>query len=1381
MSIQTQIIPPNPKRDFNGQMERFCRPRRVYGREGETLHDMMQRAIPDPIQQNLSVVMMAGEAIPRRLWKHIKPKIHTVIQIGLRPNGGGARKILRTVLIVAVVVVAAWIAGPAGVALLGKTGALIASAAFTVVANLAINALLPPPSLSTSARPEQEPTYSIQGARNQGRPLQTCPVTLGDHRFVPDLITEYLQEPAGDDVFLTFGVCVGVGNYEVSEWRIGDTPIEQFDGITIQESLTVDAPTQTLIPGDFSTENLGIDLATTDTEIRRTTNDVSDIDVVLYFPRGLGTVDDDGDPENVTITVNVDYRVVNEDGTTGPWQNGAANNGAELDDIFEQEFGENRVNVFEFGSIFNPFSPQVTANFNPLSRTYRRSDTKPFPSRIRIPVPPGRQYDVRVQRTTARDDDVGVANDVTWNALTSWRQSVSLTPDARLATAFIRILASGELSGVVDTLNCRAKKIIPTFKRGAAFDPALATAQDWDDNATTSRNNADVLLDVNRGLHTDNPLPDDEIDFEDFAAFWIWCDQNNFTFDLPIQQDLARAEVEEMVAAAGRARVYRGTDGKKHIAIDRERIEGPTQIITPRNARNFNFTRTFARPVHALRIPFTNRENDFEDDELIVYANGHDEDTATLFEQITTPGTTDPAAVFTAGNFYLQSALTLSTVVTFEMDIEGRTLSLGDFVRLQHPVLNEAALSARVFAVDGNDIHLDAPLGFDAAQNYVLRYRVIKDFKDGTAAINGEGLVALINPGKQTDVVTLAEPLPAGLDLTDKLVVVGIAGEDTFEGLVRAVTPAAGPNQVDVELVAYLPERLTVPAIPPHSPPPAIAFTRPPTPVLIGHSSAFDHITVSFGLPEGYTNNIAAFQARYVEERAGDNSQAFIQGPDLPRDATQFTIPAGTPGRRYRLEILSRDFDGLTSRPLVVAGLEAYNTAPAPQGAAAVPRVLTNGAGVQIPVIDITVAPVQTTVIETLLIETRPAAPATGPAQDWGAPTSTPSNSPSKQLTGLTPGAVIDIRLAWRDVRGSVTPEAQRPILSGIVFPAEFTAANTVNVAGQPATELVTEVSQLRIDLGTTIDVEESAAFVLAQSDLVQAAEDRIEGIEGNLENIQADINLTQTQIEDDAAIASQSLAEVLTIENNIDGLRAEVIDLRNQTAQLNTDAQGAVTATADNVLITDAAVTQTELDVTAANQARLGAEAALGDAEIVRTDVANLTQDAEDAAVSVATSETLTAEFLNRTLELARLQFPKSMQDADDFFIEDFSGHPDTDRPVTGSPDHSPIINPIEGAGIRTTAEQPISQRQALPAIVGNTYRLTVRGRLVAPSTNGATYRAVFYGMHDDYAGVGSLALFDLPAASAASTFTVEYVLTQARFDQGVRWLRRRQEQAQI
>ena len=1041
--------------------DKFTAPRTLCVVDGTPLDQAVRDALRDPILEHYAVVELDGVAVPRADWAGTILTAGSLLRVALRPRGETGKKILRTVLLIAVVAVAAWISGPQGVALIGsKTAAAIASAGFAAVASLAINALIPPPGLGDGAGQDLDPTYSLTGTRNQARPSAAVPVILGSHRFTPDLITEQYQEVVGDDIWLRFGVCWGVGRVEVEDIRIGDTPIREFDGIKIQHQLTPEAPPTTLIRGDFTQDSVGATLDT-DWVTRRTAADAADAEILVQFPRGLGTQDDKGKPQSVGVTIQVRVRVVNVDDSVGAWSDIGTADPIIADRVAESLGTTSRGDFFYrggFGIPSNAYNQYVAAlrghGGASLSKTYRRSDIKPFSAMIPIALPPGPQFDISVRRTTAPDDTTTVADQAVWAGLTTW-QTAPVVTEPRLATSFFRIKAQDQLTGFFDELNGLVHSLVPTYK--GPEDPGLAEAAHWDGAAPRTTNPADLMLAAMQGLHNVTPTPDDEIHWGDLARFWLWCRDEALRFSLPIDGGLSRGEVLDMIARAGRARTFRH-NGKIRIAIDRPRPEGPSQILTPRNARNFNFTCTFAAPVHALRMPFTNADDDYRDDEIIVYAERQSAETATLIEDVPSPGVLHVDQIHGYGKYLLAQMASRTLIATCDMDIEFETVKLGDYVRLAHPVLDETVLSARALAVTGRVVELDTEHFFDSEQDYVLRHRRIM-VKDDEAWLDCQGLYPLTTLSGWAQAVTLVDDLPTGVTINeDDLLVIGIAGQDSFEGLIRDIEPS-GPGQASVELVAYLPETLIAPAAGAHTPRGVAPFPAVPSPILVGVSLSESDVSVAFTLPGSAAGRIARFEARTraLPNSAAGETGAWSRLPNLPAAARTLSAPIAAPDQVIEIEITAVDIDDRRSLPLLVQSGDKAPAIPAPANPMLTPGTIGDPPRSRVPVLNVSVDPVDTTRLAQLVVESR----TSGTVENWIIVATASSAQARARVFGLPPGSTLDIRLAWQTPRGVLTPESARPVIADIDIPDTLVASG---IGDFTATDIRASLVQVSVD-----------------------------------------------------------------------------------------------------------------------------------------------------------------------------------------------------------------------------------------------------------------------------------------------------------------------------
>ena len=1207
--------------------------------EGQTLDKIIMDTVKDPIHQNLCQISIGGAVIPRQNWAHVKPKAGQILKVQIIPRGRGAAKVLRTVLTIAVIAVAAWVTGGAALGLLGGSfgagtlGASVLGGLVGVVGQFAINAILPPPSPNRQQQ-EVDPLYTISGTRNQGRSDQVAPLILGRHRFTFDLLSQQYQQVVGENTYLVFLACVGVGNYDVQNIRIGDTPIEEFNGVTIQRSLLIHSAPQTLLQGDFTQQNIGINLNNTSSHSRVVPAGTTDIDVILDFPRGLGKSDDRGRPERVSVGISVRYRQIGDT----VWQDRAPDNGAEADAITNQLISNplGRRRYYEqFSNIRNFRNAVPNSRRNQLNRSFSRSDNQPFRSSLRLALPPGPAYEIEVRRTTAHDNDVAVGNDVTWSLLGAWADR-DLTPDPRMSVLAVRILATDQLSGFVDQLNGDVGKIIPTLSVGnpESFDPALISYDDWSE-LSVSLNPADILLDAILGPHTDNPHNLDAINFESLSAFWQWCHIRNYRFSLPLTSDVSRNELMDTICSAGRGRAYYYR-GQLHIAIDRERLEGPRQVIGPENARNFVFSRSFGASNDALRVRFNNAENNYQEDLITVYREGKDETNANSFEDITLAGEVYPDQVFEKAQYIIDIADKANIIGRCEMDFEVETLQLGDYIRLQHPVLNAAASSGRVLQQTGQSIILSQGFEMDPTLDYVFVHRRIIG-SDDDARIEVEGIYDLIPRAGQSDIVNLAAPLPADVVMAyDDLYVVGIKGQATFEALIQDIRPTSA-YEAEVSFLTYLPDALTVPNIPAHRPITSSGFSGPPVPRFAGSNVNNDIISVLFDVPALSSGLIQEFQCAYRtsgQRLADDEGRSeWVEAASLPGTARAFRFPIVSMAQSYDVRISAIDYDGLASSPLIVKDIIFSDFLISPRGIQAFPSTQSNETGGSVPIVRFQFTPVENPDLTNFIIEHRRAtdnefAPFN---QIYAGPTSINEID----IHGLLPGAKCDFRFAFQHQRGPLTRIDLRPILSNITIPDSLVSSNTSHIGGVPSAVLLNEVAEtleanerLSNDVNNLfLSVEDGIRTSGLDRDFIAAAETRIAAIEDNAEDIQSEINIAHDQIIDDAASVSQSRSDILAIEDTVNQTRTEVVSLRNQTAALNQTAQDAVTATANNVLITSGHVDETSENAEAVRQDRIAAQGARGAAEQIETNVATIRDDVEGFAAEAASLETLTAE----------------------------------------------------------------------------------------------------------------------------------------------------------
>lgn len=158
-------------------------------------------------------------------------------------GGGGGKNPLRTVLMIAVMVVATVYGGPLGASLgfSGNLATAVGSAIIMTAGSALVSALVPLPTPnmpsfagSGGSLAQPSPTYSLQGQGNYARLAQPIPVVYGRHLVYPDLAATPYGEYQGNEQYLHQLHCIGLGEYDIEQIRIEDTPIASFEEVTYQ-------------------------------------------------------------------------------------------------------------------------------------------------------------------------------------------------------------------------------------------------------------------------------------------------------------------------------------------------------------------------------------------------------------------------------------------------------------------------------------------------------------------------------------------------------------------------------------------------------------------------------------------------------------------------------------------------------------------------------------------------------------------------------------------------------------------------------------------------------------------------------------------------------------------------------------------------------------------------------------------------------------------------------------------------------------------------------------------------------------------------------------------------------------------------------------------
>ena len=495
---------------------------------GETIAAYLERTgIAARMGRQPFVLTIDGRQVPRALWAGCRPKPGTLINLYaiVRGGGGGKKNPMATVLQIALMVAAPGIGEIVGTAagLTGEAFSLfgqsvtwgrIIGGAISTLGGMAINALLPPPRPNLATAQGQvpgatvSPSYAISGGANRARAYEPMPVLMGTNRYFFDAGARAYTEFHGEDQVLFQVFEAGHNDLVFSDWRIGETPIANFAGVTLEES-GADGRL-TLFPANVDTIGggqleLGADWIARTSSPNATGLGV-DVSGLLFAVQAH-----DGAIAHNACWLVVQYRAV-----------GAA-------DWIEQ-WNEYIVN----------------------------NSRSPYRKMVWWAVAEG-QYEVRVRAHSPAGTGQNYTTELAWSQLRTYQpDTADYTGRKRIA---LKAVAGPGLQGVVEQLNAIATA------RTAAWDGAS-----WVAATPTSNPGAWFLQCARGRFAGGRRvwgagLPDARIDLDSLAAFSAWCAAEGLTFDWIFDQAMSAADMLSAIALCGRGTLTWAT-GKLGVVWD---------------------------------------------------------------------------------------------------------------------------------------------------------------------------------------------------------------------------------------------------------------------------------------------------------------------------------------------------------------------------------------------------------------------------------------------------------------------------------------------------------------------------------------------------------------------------------------------------------------------------------------------------------------------------------------------------------------------------------------------------------------------------------------------------------------------------------------------
>lgn len=280
-----------------------------------------QAEVDETLPDN-AAILIDGEYIPRSEWETLVPQVGQRVEYRALVRGSGVGRMIGMVALMAF----AWWAAPAIVGLgginlaaaVGSTGiSLLTSVAQGVIimaGSLLLNAIFPirPASVSDNSPKSMN---LLQGGSNQLTRYGAIPVVLGRTRYTPPLAAETYVESGSSKSYLYMVLLWGYGPLQVSDLRIGTTPIDTYEEITYEtlngwDDTAEDKARFNSIYGRDVTQEVVSAKLEEDVPVERTLlEEVDRIKVTFNFPQGLYAVDPTyGDEYSRRVWVSIKIR-----------------------------------------------------------------------------------------------------------------------------------------------------------------------------------------------------------------------------------------------------------------------------------------------------------------------------------------------------------------------------------------------------------------------------------------------------------------------------------------------------------------------------------------------------------------------------------------------------------------------------------------------------------------------------------------------------------------------------------------------------------------------------------------------------------------------------------------------------------------------------------------------------------------------------------------------------------------------------------------------------------------------------------------------------------------------------------------------------------------
>ncbi|HYN37895.1 MAG TPA: host specificity factor TipJ family phage tail protein, partial [Rhodospirillales bacterium] len=771
---------------------------------GLTLAEIVGVAIPDPAWHDHAVVLIGDERIERHAWAGFRPPPGAFVAVHIVPRGQNGWRIAGMIGIAVLAITASALTygaltGPAIGMSSVWAGAIAGSigAAVSIGGTFALNALVPPPIPAVSKDyGRDKPAWLIAGARNRADPWGKVPFLLGRFRLTPPYAAIPYREIVGGDVYWRAIFALSHGPVAIEELRIGETLLANFSGVETElrrgywsmldqgawnpqaaafpanpafgetwtasvagsvggvtykagETITYNGlyPASDgrgwdrdqgkpfrLYPKDVYEEGFAVEVETS--VVRTTQANANEIGVELTFPRGLAHIENDPPGKKSDKTVQI--RIRQSPAGANTWATVA--------------------------------TKIVTARqLTPLFIGHRWK-----PADFGTPDAQ-KQYDVEVTNLSGSFDEernFGRFQLIAIRTVTA----ANPVPVGGVAMMAVRILASGQLQGVLDEFRVIARTI------ALDYDAAIGG---WVWRPTSQP--AALVRQVLQHPSRLKPAASDRIDLAHLAQWDDLCRAKGWVYNGVAEAKGSLWETLVNLCRVGRA-MPTLRDLILSVVVDEPKTV-PIRLFTPRNSWAYEGELDHGPMPHGYRIGYIDAEREWRADEVVVYADGYDAANATRVERVEWPGITSRAQAWKEGRYHLTQRRLRREVHRITIDFEHLACERGDLVALQHDVIAVGLGTARITACgdDGEaavSVTIDTPMTMEDGKDYGLRARRIVAGAQVTTLYQ-----VATDPGQQAILAFVDPPALEDAPSVGDLVAFGEYDRETLRVLIRDIEP----------------------------------------------------------------------------------------------------------------------------------------------------------------------------------------------------------------------------------------------------------------------------------------------------------------------------------------------------------------------------------------------------------------------------------------------------------------------------------------------------------------------------------------------------------------------------------------------------------------